>query len=84
MPTPANPTGAARAATTSPASAKSPKTTRPKHPGSDSEAADAAFVNKTLRTVFLALLIDILAFTIILPLFPRLLKYYETVDGKDE
>ncbi|KAI8588441.1 major facilitator superfamily domain-containing protein [Geranomyces variabilis] len=42
------------------------------------------FVRKTLTTVFIALLIDILAFTIILPLYPRILEYYEAVDGKDE
>ncbi|KAJ3039949.1 hypothetical protein HDV00_011615 [Rhizophlyctis rosea] len=44
----------------------------------------AAFVHKTLITVFLALLIDILAFTIILPLYPRILAHYENVDGNDE
>ncbi|KAJ3129973.1 hypothetical protein HK098_007239 [Nowakowskiella sp. JEL0407] len=43
-----------------------------------------AFVNKTLTTVFIALLIDILAFTIILPLFPRLLQYYDTKDGNNK
>ncbi|KAJ3156263.1 hypothetical protein HDU86_004027 [Geranomyces michiganensis] len=42
------------------------------------------FVRKTLSTVFIALLIDILAFTIILPLYPRILEHYEAVDGKDE
>ncbi|KNC99675.1 uncharacterized protein SPPG_05058 [Spizellomyces punctatus DAOM BR117] len=42
------------------------------------------FVRKTLTTVFCALLIDILAFTIILPLFPRLLEHYEQVDGANE
>ncbi|KAJ3164100.1 hypothetical protein HDU88_005598 [Geranomyces variabilis] len=42
------------------------------------------FVRKTLTTVFIALLIDILAFTIILPLYPRILEHYEAVDGKDE
>ncbi|KAJ1549011.1 hypothetical protein HK405_011319 [Cladochytrium tenue] len=39
---------------------------------------------RTLLTIFLALLIDILAFTIILPLFPRILAHYERVDGVDE
>ncbi|OZJ03132.1 hypothetical protein BZG36_03865 [Bifiguratus adelaidae] len=33
-----------------------------------------------VRIVFIALLLDILAFTIILPLFPRLLEYYHSVD----
>lgn len=44
----------------------------------------STFVRKTLTTVFCALLIDILAFTIILPLFPRLLEHYEKVDGTNE
>ncbi|KAI8918765.1 major facilitator superfamily domain-containing protein [Entophlyctis helioformis] len=44
---------------------------------------DTAFQKRTLRTVVVALLIDILAFTIILPLYPRLIAHYETVDGKD-
>lgn len=37
---------------------------------------------KTLFVIVLALLIDLLAFTIILPLFPRLLKYYEANEAK--
>ncbi|CAG8453172.1 2692_t:CDS:2 [Ambispora leptoticha] len=40
--------------------------------------------NKTIRVVFIALLLDILAFTIILPLFPRLLKDYQEREGGDE
>lgn len=32
--------------------------------------------HKTVRTVFVALLVDLFAFTLILPLFPRLLNYY--------
>ncbi|KAI8612059.1 major facilitator superfamily domain-containing protein [Chytriomyces sp. MP71] len=43
-----------------------------------------AFVGRALTTIFIALLIDILAFTIILPLFPRILDYYSTVDGPVE
>ncbi|TPX58234.1 hypothetical protein PhCBS80983_g03269 [Powellomyces hirtus] len=43
-----------------------------------------AFVRSTLTTVFVALLIDILAFTIILPLYPRILEHYEKVDGGNE
>ncbi|KAI9013177.1 major facilitator superfamily domain-containing protein [Gaertneriomyces semiglobifer] len=46
--------------------------------------SQASFIHKTLATVFLALFIDILAFTIILPLFPRLLEHYDKVDGNDE
>ena len=37
---------------------------------------------RTLFVIILALLIDLLAFTIILPLFPRLLKYYEANEEK--
>ena len=44
----------------------------------------STFVKSTLRTVFVALLIDILAFTIILPLFPRLLEHYEKLDGNNK
>jgi hypothetical protein len=29
-------------------------------------------------SIFLALLLDILAFTVILPLFPRLMDYYQS------
>ncbi|KAI9098647.1 major facilitator superfamily domain-containing protein [Phlyctochytrium arcticum] len=47
------------------------------------EAAQNRFVRKTLKTVFCALLIDILAFTIILPLFPRILEHYDKTDGHD-
>ncbi|KAJ3107539.1 hypothetical protein HDU97_003844 [Phlyctochytrium planicorne] len=43
-----------------------------------------AFVRKSLTTIFIALLIDILAFTIILPLLPRLLDHYEKTDGQDK
>ncbi|TPX34669.1 hypothetical protein SmJEL517_g02703 [Synchytrium microbalum] len=39
--------------------------------------------NGILLTIFLALLIDILAFTIILPLLPRILEYYDRVDGSN-
>ncbi|KAJ1562890.1 hypothetical protein HK096_007840 [Nowakowskiella sp. JEL0078] len=47
------------------------------------KGSDAKFVSKTLQTVFIALLIDILAFTIILPLFPRLLLFYNEKDGNN-
>ncbi|KAJ3218227.1 hypothetical protein HDU67_006336 [Dinochytrium kinnereticum] len=43
-----------------------------------------AFIRKSLTTIFVALLIDILAFTIILPLYPRLLDHYQKTDGQDE
>ncbi|KAI8822999.1 major facilitator superfamily domain-containing protein [Fimicolochytrium jonesii] len=48
------------------------------------QATDNKFVKKTLTTVFVALLIDILAFTIILPLYPRILEHYDKVDGGDK
>lgn len=35
---------------------------------------------KTVRVVFLSLLLDLLAFTMILPLFPALLEHYEKSD----
>ena len=38
-------------------------------------------IHGILTTIFIALLIDILAFTIILPLLPRILEYYDRVDG---
>lgn len=37
----------------------------------------------SLTVIFLALLLDILAFTVILPLLPRILSHYATHDGKD-
>jgi hypothetical protein len=37
----------------------------------------------TLAIIIIALLIDLLAFTIILPLFPRLLKFYDFHSDKD-
>ena len=33
---------------------------------------------RIIRVAFVALLIDLLAFTVILPLFPRLLTYYQS------
>ncbi|KAG0258941.1 hypothetical protein DFQ27_004371 [Actinomortierella ambigua] len=41
-------------------------------------------VHKVTRIVFTALLLDILAFTIILPLFPRLLQYYQEKEHGDQ
>ncbi|KAI9221558.1 major facilitator superfamily domain-containing protein [Blastocladiella britannica] len=38
---------------------------------------------KIMRTVFFALLVDIFSFTIILPLFPRLLEYYKQNEASD-
>ncbi|KAJ3286589.1 hypothetical protein HK104_008962 [Borealophlyctis nickersoniae] len=55
----------------------------PRPPPTDA-ASRAKFAKRTLLTVFVALLIDILAFTIILPLYPRILEYYEKTDGGDE
>ncbi|KAI9350699.1 major facilitator superfamily domain-containing protein [Obelidium mucronatum] len=47
-------------------------------------ASKDAFVKKSLSVIFTALLIDILAFTIILPLFPRILNYYHVQDGANK
>ncbi|RUS18197.1 major facilitator superfamily domain-containing protein [Endogone sp. FLAS-F59071] len=44
----------------------------------------APTVNRTVRVVFTALLLDILAFTIILPLFPRLLQHYRDIESGTE
>ncbi|KAF9978683.1 hypothetical protein BGZ73_001038 [Actinomortierella ambigua] len=52
-------------------------------PSGDS-IASAAPVRKVTRIVFTALLLDILAFTIILPLFPRLLQYYQEKEHGDQ
>ncbi|KAF9427288.1 hypothetical protein BGZ76_002396 [Entomortierella beljakovae] len=41
-------------------------------------------VKKVTGIVFTALLLDILAFTIILPLFPRLLQYYRDSENGDQ
>ncbi|CAG8559592.1 7406_t:CDS:2 [Acaulospora morrowiae] len=43
-----------------------------------------SLATKTVRVVFAALLLDILAFTIILPLFPRLLQDYREREQGDE
>ena len=37
--------------------------------------------SKTLLVVFISLLLDLLAFTMILPLFPALLDHYKRVDN---
>ena len=47
-------------------------------------AVTTSFQRATIRTVVIALIIDILAFTIILPLFPRLIAHYESVDGENK
>ena len=39
--------------------------------------------NKMTFVVFIGLLIDLLAFTLILPLFPSLLDHYKKNDGPD-
>ncbi|KAG0366672.1 major facilitator superfamily domain-containing protein [Gamsiella multidivaricata] len=44
----------------------------------------AVSVPKVTRIVFTALLLDILAFTIILPLFPRLLQFYRESEHGDQ
>ena len=39
--------------------------------------------SKTVRVVFISLLLDLLAFTMILPLFPALLDHYQQLDKGD-
>lgn len=51
---------------------------------SSKKSKESELVSKTVRVVFLALLLDILAFTIILPLFPRLLEEYRVREQGDE
>ncbi|KAI7864495.1 major facilitator superfamily domain-containing protein [Spinellus fusiger] len=46
--------------------------------------SSAASERRIVHTVFKALLIDLLAFTIILPLFPRLLRYYQQQNNNQE
>ncbi|KAL4232249.1 Major facilitator superfamily domain-containing protein 10 [Mactra antiquata] len=54
-------------------------TTSTKVEGSDSnDTALTANEKKILKTVFISLVIDLLAFTVILPLLPSLLDYYGT------
>ncbi|CAG8462557.1 5575_t:CDS:2 [Funneliformis caledonium] len=48
------------------------------------ENIPSALVSRTIRVVFISLLLDILAFTIILPLFPRLLQVYRDMEQGDE
>ncbi|KAL2912236.1 hypothetical protein HK105_208304 [Polyrhizophydium stewartii] len=73
-----NPASKHGAAAAAPAPARSAS-----HDRSKAVVVDRAFQRRTLRTVVVALLIDILAFTIILPLFPRLIAHYESVDGSN-
>ena len=54
------------------------------HHKADMSNGNDKFVRNSLTAIFIALLLDILAFTIILPLFPRLLQNYEELDGKNE
>ncbi|KAL8856412.1 MAG: hypothetical protein Q9178_006982 [Gyalolechia marmorata] len=49
-----------------------------------SKPVSAAERKKILRVIFISLLLDLISFTFILPLFPRLLEFYrnlETADG---
>lgn len=50
----------------------------------DQASTQAVSVPKVTRIVFTALLLDILAFTIILPLFPRLLQFYRDSEHGDQ
>jgi hypothetical protein len=64
--------------------AKSTKANRPPPPVASSSSASPESVPKVTRIVFTALLLDILAFTIILPLFPRLLQFYRDSEHGDQ
>ena len=46
--------------------------------GKEKESKDDS---KAVRVVFISLLLDLLAFTMILPLFPALLDHYKQVDN---
>ncbi|CAG8829455.1 13915_t:CDS:2, partial [Racocetra persica] len=48
------------------------------------ELSPAPVTKSTVRIVIIALLLDLLAFTIILPLFPRLLQDYREREQGDE
>ena len=56
---------------------KSNGTTTVPEPSAGSESLSKV-EKKLLRTVFLSLVIDLLAFTVILPLLPSLLDFYGT------
>ncbi|KAF9360450.1 hypothetical protein BGX26_009278 [Mortierella sp. AD094] len=60
-----------------------PRTVSNAHAGNKSTSAVVP-VAKVTRIVFTALLLDILAFTIILPLFPRLLQFYRESEHGDQ
>ncbi|TVY36229.1 Major facilitator superfamily domain-containing protein [Lachnellula subtilissima] len=45
---------------------------------------DAATRKKVLRVVFISLLLDLISFTFILPLFPSLLEFYRSKEAPDE
>ncbi|KAF9122886.1 hypothetical protein BGW39_009416 [Mortierella sp. 14UC] len=53
-------------------------------PTATNGVASPQSVPKVTRIVFTALLLDILAFTIILPLFPRLLQFYRDSEHGDQ
>nr|XP_009858034.1 LOW QUALITY PROTEIN: major facilitator superfamily domain-containing protein 10-like [Ciona intestinalis] len=44
------------------------------------DAKDEKKANKVLKTLFVSLVIDLLGFTVILPLFPSLMEFYKTND----
>ncbi|KAF9947952.1 hypothetical protein BGZ65_008410 [Modicella reniformis] len=56
----------------------------PPNRSSPTAAATTQLVTKVTGIVFTALLIDILAFTLILPLFPRLLQFYRDSEHGDQ
>jgi len=50
------------------------------HQTAKDESVPAQDSRKVLTTVFISLLIDLLGFTVILPLFPSLLEFYQKND----
>ena len=46
----------------------------------EEEEMDGPFSRRTIRVVFISLVLDLLAFTMILPLLPSLLDYYAQHD----
>jgi len=56
------------------------KQERPKAPPQDMAEGGDKSDSRVLLAVFVLLLVDLLAFTVILPLMPSLLDYYGQVD----
>ena len=64
------------ASTTTSAAAKESNGDAAAAPGEQTRSSEAARPGKMTMVIFVGLLIDLLAFTLILPLFPALLDHY--------